>query len=366
MNEKLIRHELSSMFPDMGTDEFKDLIESIKKNGYVGEEIILLDGQVLDGWHRYTASLEAGLTADEIPMMDYSQDIDPLDYVVTINSNRRHLTTSQRAMIAAKMVTTKAGGNQSANLHNETITVEDAAKKMKVSPRSVKTATKIRATASEEDIADVESGAKTLNKVASKTKKTKPVEPTVTEVTDGNDYYSLVAKAKEAFRTYANDYNADTAKAWTDARYDIEDASRVNMDYDEDGSYIHGGDDRVHALLKTANEHGSYTGKSKSKKTIEETMIVRIPNVEIYIDMIPVLMAERLEVNHKDFKYLTVSGKKIDLQIIADLEKEVKELESKIKKQDKFIAEARTKLAESRQLMSSMAKETLKDAKEVA
>ncbi len=157
------RHELSSMFPDMGSEEFADLVSSMKKNGYIGDPIMVLNGDIIDGWHRYTAALAAGL--DSIPSKEYNLDIDPLEYVISINSNRRHLTTSQRAMIAAKMITSSNGGAQKA----DSISAADAAKKMNVSPRTVSNAKKVMKEA-EEAVSSVESGEKTLAEILAEMK----------------------------------------------------------------------------------------------------------------------------------------------------------------------------------------------------
>ncbi len=164
MSNELKRHQLSAMFPDMGPDEFSDLVSSIKKNGYIGEPIMLLDGQIIDGWHRYAASIKAGLS--EIDTQEYKLDIDPMEYVISINSNRRHLTTSQRAIIAAKMITATNGGTQKEGA----ITTDAAAKKMNVSARTVSNAKKVIAKASAEDVEDIKSGEKTVAEIIAEMK----------------------------------------------------------------------------------------------------------------------------------------------------------------------------------------------------
>jgi ParB-like chromosome segregation protein Spo0J len=49
---KLERHELSSLFPSMKTEDLKLLTEDIKQNG-LHQPIVLYQDKILDGVHRY-------------------------------------------------------------------------------------------------------------------------------------------------------------------------------------------------------------------------------------------------------------------------------------------------------------------------
>jgi ParB-like chromosome segregation protein Spo0J len=89
----LTQHPLSAAFPAMLTDEFQDLKDSINNIG-VQNPITLLDGMVLDGWHRYSIAIGFGM---DCPMVELPDDIDPIDFVKAQNSARRHLTLSQTA-----------------------------------------------------------------------------------------------------------------------------------------------------------------------------------------------------------------------------------------------------------------------------
>src|SRR5947208_1607289 len=41
--------------------QFDALVADFRQNGYKGQPILLYEGKVLDGWHRYRACLEAGV-----------------------------------------------------------------------------------------------------------------------------------------------------------------------------------------------------------------------------------------------------------------------------------------------------------------
>ena len=90
---KYTQHPLSAAFPSMSSDELAALAEDIRMHGQ-REPGVLLDGQVLDGWHRYQACERAGV---EFVATVYT-GTDPVAFVISRNAHRRHLTASQRAV----------------------------------------------------------------------------------------------------------------------------------------------------------------------------------------------------------------------------------------------------------------------------
>src|SRR3990167_757280 len=96
--ELMQQHPLSQAFPAIEGDEFVGLVARIKKNG-LRQPIVMFEGQVLDGWHRYLACQKAGVQFREI---EYRGG-DPIPYVEDLNLHRRHLTASQRALIVVKI-----------------------------------------------------------------------------------------------------------------------------------------------------------------------------------------------------------------------------------------------------------------------
>lgn len=160
-------HPLASILPMMGQVELNELAADIQGNG-LRAPITLLDNKILDGRNRYKACLMVNV---EPRFRDFNGDGDPLDFIVSVNVKRRHLTTSQRAMIAAKLVNMPRGGDQSANLHSGKKTLGQAAQSLEVSRREVATAKKVLATAPKREIKAVERGQKTVTAVAKETKK---------------------------------------------------------------------------------------------------------------------------------------------------------------------------------------------------
>lgn len=95
----LTQHPLSAAFPSMLGDEFQDLKDSIGLIG-VQNPITLLDGMVLDGWHRYSIATEYGM---DCPMVELGDDVDPIDFVKAQNIARRKLTPSQTAFACTQL-----------------------------------------------------------------------------------------------------------------------------------------------------------------------------------------------------------------------------------------------------------------------
>lgn len=92
-------HDYANLFPLMLDNEYKELKNDIKVNGLI-EPIWLFEGKILDGRNRYSACLD---TNTEPKFRDYQSD-DPLGFVVSLNLNRRHLTSGQKATLAVELL----------------------------------------------------------------------------------------------------------------------------------------------------------------------------------------------------------------------------------------------------------------------
>ena len=180
-------HPLAELFPLMPVAEMSDLMKSVKARG-LQTPITLYEGKILDGRHRYEACQLAGV---EPRFTEYDGD-DPIRFVLDVNIHRRHLTTSQRAALAAEVAGYKHGSDRkSANLRspkdqsaNLRPTLDEAAKTLGVSPRSVDSAAKIKA-ASPKLFGDIKDGKITVHAAEKKVDaKTASKAPEAAEVLD--------------------------------------------------------------------------------------------------------------------------------------------------------------------------------------
>lgn len=139
----LAPHPFANIFRLMTPEERAPIGESIRENG-IREKIVMYEGKILDGRNRYLEAVRVGHFALDVDWQthpdfvsfnglgwDSDRGTDALSFAWDINDNRRHDTTSQRAMSAARY----------ANLRN--VSQAEAAEKFAVSERSVSSAAKV-------------------------------------------------------------------------------------------------------------------------------------------------------------------------------------------------------------------------------
>ena len=173
MGEALEFHPLANLFPLIEGQAFDDLVADIGANG-IREPIVLHEGKILDGRNRYRAGVAAGVldARGKATSWDHHRpttrpfaisgfDGDPLAFVLSLNLHRRHLTTSQRAMIGAEIAGMKRG-RPGENPQDCGLTAAQAAQRLKVAPRSIEMARRVREQGSDELVDAVKAGMVTV------------------------------------------------------------------------------------------------------------------------------------------------------------------------------------------------------------
>ena len=157
-------HPLANVFPLMEGEEFDGLKASIKSHG-VREPIVLFEDRVLDGRNRFRACKELGI---EIPAVKFSGD-EPTAFVIDKNIHRRHLTASQRAMIAANIAKIPHGQTRrwvDAENSASMISIREAAAMLNVDKATVSDARKILSDGTSEEIEQVTRGETAVSTLA--------------------------------------------------------------------------------------------------------------------------------------------------------------------------------------------------------
>jgi N6-adenosine-specific RNA methylase IME4 len=175
-------HPAADLFPLMATDELRELGEDIKKNGLTSPIAIVTRKdakgwhyQLLDGRNRLDAMELVGITFKiarsngqcwlEIPDLErqlypaLNVDADPYAYVISANIHRRHLDTSQRAMIAARLANMRQGERTDLpSIEGRLVSQQQAAELLNVGIASVERAKIVRELGEPELVAAVECG----------------------------------------------------------------------------------------------------------------------------------------------------------------------------------------------------------------
>ena len=105
VNDTLKPHPAAELFPPMDDAAFEELWRDIKQNGQL-EPITTYKGQVLDGLNRLAVCRNLGLAPLTV---EWDGRGTPEDFVLSKNLHRRHLTTSQRAVVGARLATLMQG-----------------------------------------------------------------------------------------------------------------------------------------------------------------------------------------------------------------------------------------------------------------
>ena len=129
----LKRHPLSAVFGDMSAGELLELQADIDEHG-LREPIVLLDGMVLDGWHRYQCLCNLGKQLAKSMHYEFDPAEDgesPEALVYSKNLFRRQLSAEDRVRLAAKVMGYEATGR--GGKPKTGVTMEQVAETAKVS-----------------------------------------------------------------------------------------------------------------------------------------------------------------------------------------------------------------------------------------
>ena len=100
-NQDIEFHPAANIFPLMAEDEFARLVGDITVNGQLEPIWLDSEGRIIDGRNRYMACLLAKV---QPITKTWTGTGSVVDFAVSLNLHRRHLTPSQRACVATEML----------------------------------------------------------------------------------------------------------------------------------------------------------------------------------------------------------------------------------------------------------------------
>lgn len=164
-------HPAAEIFPPMTEEEFAGLVADIKEHGQ-RDLIVLYDGAVLDGRNRLRACQALGI---EPRFEDWPNSEDPQTYVVSKNLHRRHLNTSQRAMVAGRIANIELGQVGGGHPKTDTQkTASEAASLLNIATGTVDCAKVVLRDGTREEIEAIESGRASVSPTAKQIRKRAP------------------------------------------------------------------------------------------------------------------------------------------------------------------------------------------------
>ena len=217
-------HPLANLFPMLSDKELEELGADIRANGQV-ETVKLHRGMVLDGRNRYTACGKQGLGVRTEVFQ--GSDREALSWVISKNLKRRHLTESQRAVVAARLTTLRLGDNQHTAQAAQIcapdllqavappaapppiVSQSEAAESLNVSRRSVQTAARMLEDAAPEVVEAVETGGLAVSAAAELAERPKAEQKAILDALPRDDGGKLTPEAKKEIRKVAKEIRAE-------------------------------------------------------------------------------------------------------------------------------------------------------------
>ncbi|MEH6413858.1 ParB/RepB/Spo0J family partition protein [Pseudomonas sp. CGJS7] len=184
-------HPLCLSLPDMSAEAFDALVEDVQRSGQL-RDIVLYEGMILDGRHRYRACIACGI---EPRTVEFTGD-DPVAFVVSENVARRHLTESQRAMVAAQLASWGKGKPRKSEMfpikgQKQT----QVAEMLSVSDRTIRKASEVRKHGAPVLVAKVEAGELTVSEASRIAQLGKKSQERILAIEDRKERKKEVTKA---------------------------------------------------------------------------------------------------------------------------------------------------------------------------
>lgn len=204
--ELTVDKEFEGLCPKLTAEEQRLLSEAIERDGCRDAIVTWAnhDDTIIDGYNRYRICRKKGV-GFKTKAMTFASRAEVINWIVTNQIGRRNLNETQRATLAALIVTAKVGGDHSLNSTNGGVTAAKAAEICNVGVSAVQNAKKVIEKGSSQLVEAMKAGEVSASAAATitelpKAEQTKAVKNgTVTEV----------AKDVKETKKYADKFEPD-------------------------------------------------------------------------------------------------------------------------------------------------------------
>lgn len=199
-------HPAAELFPMLPDAALAELARDIDANG-LRDPICVWEGMIVDGRNRM-AAINKTMRAPLYREMEFKDDSECIRYIISTNIHRRHLTESQRMIIANELAKLTPGNRDAQICASPTLTQQQAADLMQVSRRGVQMAKKV-ADDAPDLVPKVKSGEIKVSKAASMARERQRQSAPVTNPDNADD-----AVVEKKIETAASGFTPKMEKVW--------------------------------------------------------------------------------------------------------------------------------------------------------
>ena len=181
--DKITIHPTFQTLLPINEKELENIVKDMEENGFDRSKPVCIwreENVLIDGYTRFTAAKEAGLSEIYKYEMSFGTEQEALEYAMKQQLNRRNLNDAGKIMLIEKLDNLRNPGRKSsdpeADAEPRGKSAQALAESLGIGTRTVERARHVLANADEETLEEVKSGKTSINQAAKKIKQQKDEE----------------------------------------------------------------------------------------------------------------------------------------------------------------------------------------------
>ena len=178
--DKITVHPTFQTLLPINEKELSNIVKDMEENGFDKSKPVCIwreENVLIDGYTRFTAAKEAGLSEIYKYEMSFGTEQEALEYAMKQQLNRRNLNDAGKLMLIEKLDNLRNPGRKSSDSEAEAEprgkSAQALAESLGIGTRTVERGRYVLANADEETLEEVKSGKKSINQAAKKIKQQK-------------------------------------------------------------------------------------------------------------------------------------------------------------------------------------------------
>ena len=178
--DKITVHPTFQTLLPINEKELANIVKDMEENGFDKSKPVYIwreENVLIDGYTRFTAAKEAGLSEIYKYEMSFGTEQEALEYAMKQQLNRRNLNDAGKLMLIEKLDNLRNPGRKSSDSEAEAEprgkSAQALAESLGIGTRTVERGRYVLANADEETLEEVKSGKKSINQAAKKIKQQK-------------------------------------------------------------------------------------------------------------------------------------------------------------------------------------------------